>query len=196
MEDQLSFRCTEHSHATVTARLPASFCRRFSIAATARLAAGHDWWHVCTRAISTHLRGGSRAGVSCRTGRCNSCLSQLSQTPVILDIDEDYFGVQGPLDSEFGLGGIPDEPQRALERALKNLHVNSVADEFKINQALRQEVGCLSILFCGARICAWSCSYSTASFSRSKTCGKRAGEASRANRNAQSTSAQRNFRCS
>ena len=53
----------------------------------------------------------------------------------------DYFGVQGPLDSEFGLGGIADEPQRALERTLKNLHVKTVADEFKINQALRQEVG-------------------------------------------------------
>ena len=66
---------------------------------------------------------------------------QLSRTPVILDIDLDYFGVQGPLDSEFGLGGIADEPQRALERTLKNLHVKTVADEFKINQALRQEVG-------------------------------------------------------
>ena len=61
-------------------------------------------------------------------------------TALVLDIDEDFFGVLSQRDSKILMGSLPQEPLEEVARALRRLHVRSVAQEAAVNAALRSDL--------------------------------------------------------
>ncbi len=65
---------------------------------------------------------------------------QKEATSLVLDVDEDFFGVLSQRDSKILMGSLPQDLLEKVARVLRRLQVRTVAQETAVNDALRRDL--------------------------------------------------------